>query len=59
MLPYLDEIYRLNDVSGADIRAALTLSLSGLASPEAPTNPHGRFLQVSSTMAFTWYAPPA
>jgi ABC-type branched-subunit amino acid transport system substrate-binding protein len=54
MLPFLNDIYIVTNVSAAALRAALANSITYLRSEDAATDPDGRFLQVSG-LRFEWY----
>jgi hypothetical protein len=53
-LPFMNEILTV-EVPGNVIRAALEHGLSKLTNDDAHLQPKGCFLQVSSTIRFTWY----
>ena len=54
-LPFQNDVLQLNAVPGSVLRSALINALSKLALPDAATDPLGQFLQVSSTLQFTWH----
>ena len=56
LLPFLSEVIVV-DMPGSLLRSALQHGISGLSNWRADSTdaPHGKFLQVSSTLRFEWY----
>lgn len=55
MVPFLDELVRIDNVSGSTVKEMLDHSIAALGAPEVTTDPNGRYLQVSQGIRFTWH----
>lgn len=55
MMPFLNSVVRLDNVSATIVKRMLQHSISFLGDPEVLKDPSGRYLQVSSGIRFAWY----